>query len=431
MFDTPEVQNGIGVLKEILEADQILRLAPPQPMRDRFAYFFVLRAFDKEWNFTLSCEALSDLPNMPAYKKAAKSFALALARRMRNPVANGFFCKSGRPISIEIEWPLEAMPGRASSALRIRVRDTRDGKLAYCYVVITHQQSIFDLKTNPFLIQSAAVNSIRSAIDCASVTFYLTDAHPVELQQVMLGFEYPGPRNHVELDSFLRGKVLSLAFRISTGSARVWISDPWDAEYLGCETKDLSQAAEILAASDELTLDDTREYASIGKALLKKAREIEEPHTISDKMDREGQAPEWDVFISHAAEDKESFVRPLATLLKNRGVRVWFDEFTLTLGDSLRRSIDRGLAGSRFGIVVLSTAFFSKEWPQRELDGLMAREISVGKVVLPIWHNITAADVRARSPLLADRFAVSSSEGLDRVADIVISVLQPPTVREP
>ena len=47
---------------------------------------------------------------------------------------------------------------------------------------------------------------------------------------------------------------------------------------------------------------------------------------------------EWDVFISHASEDKEVFVGPLAERLRQHGVRLWYDEFTLTMGDSLRRS---------------------------------------------------------------------------------------------
>lgn len=75
---------------------------------------------------------------------------------------------------------------------------------------------------------------------------------------------------------------------------------------------------------------------------------------------------EWDVFISHASEDKE-FVRPLADALIARGLRVWYDEFELKVGDHLRRSIDRGLVRSRYGIVVLSPAFFAKHWPQTEV----------------------------------------------------------------
>lgn len=72
----------------------------------------------------------------------------------------------------------------------------------------------------------------------------------------------------------------------------------------------------------------------------------------------------YDVFISHATEDKEEIVRPLATALVVRGLRVWYDEFELRIGDSLRRKIDAGLANSRFGVVVLSPNFFAKNWPQ-------------------------------------------------------------------
>lgn len=133
--------------------------------------------------------------------------------------------------------------------------------------------------------------------------------------------------------------------------------------------------------------------------------------------------PEWDVFISHASEDKEEFVRPLAEGLRARGLKVWFDEFSLTVGDSLRRSIDRGLADSRFGVVVISQHFMLKEWPQKELDGLVAREVDGVKVILPVWHNISAAEIRKFSPMLADRVAVSSDKGLDHViAELVRAI---------
>jgi len=99
-----------------------------------------------------------------------------------------------------------------------------------------------------------------------------------------------------------------------------------------------------------------------------------------------------DVFISHASEDKDVIARPIAEELLRRGRSVWFDEFELTLGDSLRRSIDRGLAESRFGLVILSPSFFAKQWPQRELDGLTTREIAGStKVILPVWHEVDHA----------------------------------------
>ncbi len=123
----------------------------------------------------------------------------------------------------------------------------------------------------------------------------------------------------------------------------------------------------------------------------------------------------WDVFISHASEDKDAFVRPMAEALRARGLKVWFDEFTLTVGDSLRRSIDRGLAKSRFGIVVISPDFLRKEWPQKELDGLVAREVDGVKLILPVWHKLTRNQILACSPPLADRLAVSSDRGIDHV----------------
>jgi len=134
---------------------------------------------------------------------------------------------------------------------------------------------------------------------------------------------------------------------------------------------------------------------------------------------------EWDVFISHATEDKEAIARPLADALRNSALRVWYDDFSLTLGDSLRQSIDRGLARSLFGIVILSPHFFDKHWPQQELNGLATREVEGEKVILPVWHNINAEGVRNSSPMLADKKAVSTSEGLEVVVQKIMQVVRP------
>ena len=114
----------------------------------------------------------------------------------------------------------------------------------------------------------------------------------------------------------------------------------------------------------------------------------------------------FDVFISHASEDKEDFVDDLYKALKNAGMEVWYDTNELQIGDSIRRAIDLGLSKSRYGVVVLSPAFFSKEWTRYELDGIAAIDHDA---ILPIWHNVTRGDVLKFSPTLADRFALSSS----------------------
>ncbi|MDF3339515.1 toll/interleukin-1 receptor domain-containing protein [Mycolicibacterium septicum] len=133
----------------------------------------------------------------------------------------------------------------------------------------------------------------------------------------------------------------------------------------------------------------------------------------------------YDAFISHASEDKDDFVRPLAERLRDEHVEVWYDEFSLRIGDSLRRSIDRGLSQSRFGIVILSPSFFAKGWAQREFDGLVAREIDEQGIVLPVWHGVTRQEVKEYSPPLADKFAASSAQGIERVVRQLCDVIRP------
>ncbi len=127
----------------------------------------------------------------------------------------------------------------------------------------------------------------------------------------------------------------------------------------------------------------------------------EQPPDLIDRSDDR----EYDVFISHASEDKDAVVRPLAHALQDAGLTVWYDEFELKIGDSLRRKIDAGLARSRFGIVVLSQAFFGKGWPEYELDGLVTRAVSGEQILLPIWHNVSKQEVLRYSPSLADKLA--------------------------
>lgn len=131
----------------------------------------------------------------------------------------------------------------------------------------------------------------------------------------------------------------------------------------------------------------------------------------------------WDVFLSHASEDKEAIGRPLADALAKAGLSVWFDESTLLVGDGLRSAIDKGLSESMYGVVILSPAFLNKSWPQRELDGLAALETDGRRVILPVWHDIDAAAVRSYSPPLADRLAAHASDGLERVVSDLLAAM--------
>lgn len=131
----------------------------------------------------------------------------------------------------------------------------------------------------------------------------------------------------------------------------------------------------------------------------------------------------YDAFICHASEDKVDFVTPLANELIRESVKVWYDKFSLKLGDSLREKIDEGLRDSRYGIVILSKAFFSKDWPKKELDGLISKEVDGKKVILPIWHGVSRDEVAKYSLILSGRVASKSSEGLAVVVSDILDVI--------
>lgn len=132
-----------------------------------------------------------------------------------------------------------------------------------------------------------------------------------------------------------------------------------------------------------------------------------------------------DVFLSHASEDKEEVVRPLANELTVRGHTVWYDEFELVVGDRLTAMLDSGLGRCRYGAVVLSSHFIAKKWPRMELEGLLALETNDGrKRILPIRHGLSQAEIVAFSPLLGGRVSVSTEIGIAAVADALAAAIR-------
>lgn len=117
----------------------------------------------------------------------------------------------------------------------------------------------------------------------------------------------------------------------------------------------------------------------------------------------------YDVFLSHASEDKDDVARPLALLLQERGLRVWYDEFELRIGDNLVAKLNAGMNSSRFGILVLSKDFFGKDWTEFELNTLESLAITEDYILFPIWHNISVEEVRAYRASLANIIARSTA----------------------
>lgn len=128
------------------------------------------------------------------------------------------------------------------------------------------------------------------------------------------------------------------------------------------------------------------------------------------------------IFISHAWENK-SFAKPLAEALRAAGHEVWFDEYEYKPGDSLLGKINEGLLEADYGVVVFSPEYFRKYWTKVELDGLVALEARNGKMVLPIWLNISSDEIAKVMPTHAGRYAVSAEKDMDRVVAELLSAI--------
>lgn len=161
---------------------------------------------------------------------------------------------------------------------------------------------------------------------------------------------------------------------------------------------------------------------------LEKRLAVRQSTSISgalDTLSNSSEILEHDVFISHASEDKNDLVRALAAGLEKAGLKVWYDEFSLKVGDSLRREIDKGLSTSRFGLVVLSPSFFAKQWSQHELDGLVQLELAGRSRILPVWHNVSVDEVRRHSPTLADKVSLKTSlMSVDEIVAELVKVIR-------
>ncbi|MFB3127353.1 MAG: toll/interleukin-1 receptor domain-containing protein [Candidatus Acidiferrales bacterium] len=425
-----EVNAGLEFFRRVLRPGDNLKLEDARRLSDRLAYHLVFVSDQKQTDIVLTHRYLTDLPNTPEYQAAVYTYVDSLKKRMENLSPSDFYCKSDVPLGIEIHRPMQSVPMRAASYVFVEVYDLRGSQwVARCSVNITDQQYMFDLERDPFRRDVAIINTIREAVDQKALSFYPSSAHPPQTQQIRLVIKRKPMATISTLEQFVGGKVYWLAFRRGDKRTKTWIADPWDGEYLGVETKALTQTAQLLEAHKMIELDSTQEFATAAEGLLQRAARFEalppRPLEVSSENAEDQQATQrWDIFICHASEDKDNFVRPLATALQKKGLSIWYDDFTLKVGDSLRQSIDRGLSQSRYGVVVLSPAFFGKHWPERELDGLVAKEVGGKKVILPVWHNVTADDVRNYSLTLADRVAASSSEGLKAVVEKLIEAMR-------
>lgn len=163
------------------------------------------------------------------------------------------------------------------------------------------------------------------------------------------------------------------------------------------------------------------------KKLTQSVQEVKEEHSKLKEIYpllNVSSSEAYDVFVSHAPEDKVPFVDNLVEELLKRDVKVWYDRKVLTWGKSIRQNIDLGLQRSKYAIVVLSEYYIQKYWTQKEFNALFSLGSQLGEFILPIWHNITADRAKEFSPMLSDAIAlVSSDYTIEEIADMFVEKL--------
>jgi hypothetical protein len=423
-----ETSRAAEYLRDIFQSGKTLRLSGPNRLSGSPAFAFTVTAYGKESDFCLTREQLDDVPGTKEYRDAANALARILESRFKNTDPNFYLTASGRLLHINPDWP--ALPLRspdgtswiAANGTRILVKDAMSREVAICLVKMNHSQTFPGLYSTPFHRLEGFINSIRADVDAGQIVFHPSfEEHPKIMQNVDFRYDAKTPVS-VSLSRYLQQKVWLLGFRSGRKDTKVWIADPWDADYIGSTPSLLRQEAAILDAQEVVRLDESEEFACAGKVLLSQngpERSMPQPPPLLSSSPQTNQ--EFDVFISHSTVDKP-YVEPLVKELEAASISVWFDKTSMEWGDSLRSEIDRGLTTCRYGIVVFSKAFLNKKkWTEHELNALFAREEPGKKVILPIWHGISREDLIQYSPAFADRLAKNSVT--DSYADIVRSLL--------
>jgi hypothetical protein len=142
---------------------------------------------------------------------------------------------------------------------------------------------------------------------------------------------------------------------------------------------------------------------------------------IRENVEKQATLDLRDVFLCHAWDDRLGAAKELHDLLEAQGVKVWFSEKDVGLGVPLLRAIDKGLANSRVGIVLVTPALLRR----LPTEGIADKELSAllaGERLVPIVHNTTYEELRNISPLLASRSGLSTAE--QKMSDVAAKIAE-------
>ena len=439
-----ELTAGISIFVRMC-SELGLACTPTASFGARSPVRFDLSNGSKEVRVKLGYNFVTDLPGTKEFQTALRSYLKAVALRFPEQNFSEYGTLCGVPITFDIEFPFaRSTEGGDFKFVHVHTKSESDTVFEANFSVhLTHTIAVSIVSSESVITQPLIINAVRKFIDAKRAVFYPEGEHPLDLQVVTIGssdYDYKTSKfvyqkaTDDDIAGFLKRKVYWLGFRRGNQSTRVCVADPYDAAYLGVSGERLQQAGAILAADGFVQLDSSAMYASAGTKLLQEARNLDSERAAffrASSSTPESQlpsgtatseaVPRFDVFVSHATEDK-AYVEPLVDALEGAGISVWFDRAALEWGDDLRVAIDRGLTTCRYGIVVFTKAFLrKKKWTEYELNSLFAREQAGKKLILPIWHGITREDLIQYSPAFADRLAKISST--DSYADIVESLL--------
>jgi TIR domain len=148
--------------------------------------------------------------------------------------------------------------------------------------------------------------------------------------------------------------------------------------------------------------------------------------TTPDSPDPKLPTTTWDAFLSYTSEDKADFALPIATILRQEGMKIWFDEFEIKPGDSITRSIEAGLANSNVGIIIISATSLKKNWTKYEVATLKTLYVNYAKRIVPVWKDVNADTIKKTDPGLLDIHALDTATAtLEQIAYSIISVARP------
>ncbi|HWZ98147.1 MAG TPA: GGDEF domain-containing protein [Candidatus Dormibacteraeota bacterium] len=257
-----ETQLGIAELKKRLSAAGLIIVRQQENFRHGSTYFEV-GDVESYTNIALSEEFLRDLPNTKEYQAMVDSYVRAVAGRLKCGSPELFYCESGVGVQVSFEWPIHSggiQDGVYKAVLLTDVTNRVDGKIAKCSVEVGGG------RMPAVLVQ--VVNDLRSAIDAGQIQFYEPSVHQERYQRVEMKERAPQPRLQPDAERFLSGKAYTLGFMAVDEGSEVWAVDPWDAEYIGTTTKNLSLAMRVLRENGLLQAGTSADYVRPTDKLL-------------------------------------------------------------------------------------------------------------------------------------------------------------------